>query len=80
MKLCEELRSSKKRIITIRNKDQKCFLWCHDKHINTVKIYPERITRKDKKKLVKNLDYDGIEFPVREKDFSRIETKKQHFH
>ena len=45
-----------------------------------MKIYPERITRKDKKKLVKNLDYDGIEFPVREKDFSRIETKKQHFH
>ena len=28
------------------------------------------------KKLVNDLDYDGIEFPVREKDFSKIETKK----
>ena len=55
MKLSEELRSSKKRTITIKNKDQKCFLWCHDKHINPVKIYPERITRKDKKNLLKIL-------------------------
>ena len=76
MKLSEELRSSKKGLITIKKKDQKCFLWCHDRHINHVKIHPERITQKDKKKLVKNLDYDGIEFPVGEKDFSKIETKK----
>ena len=55
MKLSEELRSSKKRIITIKNKDQKRFLWCHDKHINPVKIYPERLTRKDKKNLLKIL-------------------------
>ena len=64
MKLPEELRSSKKELITIKNRTQKCFLWCHDRHINPVKIHPERITRKDKKKLVKNLDYGGIEFPV----------------
>ena len=49
MKLPEELRRSKKGLITIKNKDQKCFLWCHDKHINPVEIHPERITRKDKK-------------------------------
>ena len=49
MKLPEELRRSKKGLITIKNKDQKYFLWCHDKHINPVKIHPERITRKDKK-------------------------------
>ena len=55
MKLSEELRSSKKRTITIKNKDQKCFLWCHDKLINPVKIYPERLTRKDRKNLLKIL-------------------------
>ena len=38
-------------------------------HINPVKIHPERITREDKK-LANDLDYDGVEFPVREKDFS----------
>ena len=35
-----------------------------------MKIHPERITREDKK-LVNNLNYDGIEFPVREKDFCK---------
>ena len=39
-----------------------------------IKIHPERITREDKN-LVNNLDYDGVEFPVREKDLSKIEKK-----
>ena len=37
-------------------------------------MHPERITQKDKE-LVNNLVYDGVGFPVREKDFSKIETK-----
>ena len=41
---------------------------------NPVKIHPERITQNDKK-LANNLNYDGVELPVREKDFSKIETK-----
>ena len=44
------------------------------RHINPVKINPERITREDKK-LVNDLDYNRVEFPVREKDFSKIEKK-----
>ena len=44
------------------------------RHINPVKIHPERITRKDEE-LTDHLDYDGIEFPVRQKAFSKIETK-----
>ena len=74
VKLPAELRSSKKGLINIKNNDQKCFLWCHVRHINPVTIHPERITQEDKK-LVNELNYDGIEFPVREKDFSKIETK-----
>ena len=50
------------------------FLWCHVRHINPVKIHPERITKEDKK-LLNDLDYDGFKFPVREKDFSKIEIK-----
>ena len=68
------MKKFKKGLITIKNNDQNCFLWCHVRHINPVKIHPERITREDKK-LANDLNYDGIEFPVREKDFSKIETK-----
>ena len=54
------------------------FLWCHVRHINLVKIRRERITKEDKT-LVKDLYYYGIEFPVQEKDFGKIE-KKKHLH
>ena len=54
------------------------FLWCHVRHINPVKIHPERITQNDEK-LVNDIDYDGVGFSVREKDFSKIETKKTTF-
>ena len=74
VKLPVELRNPKRELINIKNNDQKCFLWCHVRHINLVKIYPERI-RQTHKELVNDLDYDRIQFPVREKDFSKIETK-----
>ena len=57
VKLPAELRSSKKGLINIKNNDQKCFLWCHVRHINPVKIHPERITQNDKQ-LINDLDYD----------------------
>ena len=75
VKLAAELRSPKEVLINIKNNDQKCFLWCHIKHINQVKIHPKRIMQKDKE-LVSDLNYDGIEFPVSRKIFSKIERKK----
>ena len=42
--------------------------------MNPVKIHPERITQAEKK-FANNLNYDGFGFPVREKGFSKIETK-----
>ena len=75
VKLPVELRSSKKGLISITNNDQKCFFWCHVRHINPVKTHPERITREDKK-LANDLDYEGLEFPVGKKNFSKIEKKK----
>ena len=47
---------------------------CHVRHVNPVKIHPERITREDKE-LVNNLDNDGVGFPMQEKDFTKIKTK-----
>ena len=52
----------------------KCFLWCHVRHINPLKEHPGIIKKTDKQ-IARKLDYDGIEFPVQEKDFSKIEVK-----
>ena len=74
MDLPVELRIPKKGLINIKNKDQKCFLWCYVRHINPVKEHPERIKKNDKK-IVKKLDFDEIEFPVQEKNFNKTEVK-----
>ena len=38
-----ELRSPRKGLINIKNKDQKWFLWCHVRHINLLNEHPEGI-------------------------------------
>ena len=38
IKLPAKLKSPKKGLINIKNKDQKLFLWCHFRHINLGKI------------------------------------------
>ena len=38
IKLPFGLRNPKKRLMNIKNNDYKCFLWCHIRHINPVKI------------------------------------------
>ena len=75
VKLPVELGSPRKGLINIKNNDQKCFLWCHVRHVNPSKEYPERVT-KEGKKLVKDLDYDETDFSVQEDDFGKTEKKK----
>ena len=60
--------------MNIKNNDQTCFLWCHVRHINPVKEHPERIENIDRD-LTSNLNYDGIKFPVQEKDFEKTEVQ-----
>ena len=72
MKLPVELRSPRKGLINIKNKDQKCFLWCHVRH--PLKEHTERITKKDKE-IAEKRDYDEIDFPVQENDFGKIGKK-----
>ena len=69
-----ELRNPRKGLINIKNKDQKCFLWCHVRHINPSKEHPGRI-KKANKKIAEKLNYDQIEFLVQEKYFGKIEVK-----
>ena len=68
-----ELKHPKKRLIYIKNNYQKCFLRCHVRHINPLKEHPERIKKIDKE-ISCGLNYDEIEFPVKEKDFEKIEV------
>ena len=70
-----ELKHPKKGLVNIKNNDQKCFLWCHVRHINLLKEHPKRMKNIDRK-LASNLNYDVIEFPVQEKDLKRLKVEK----
>ena len=52
IKLHDKLRTSMKGLINIKKNDNKCFLWCYIRHLNPLKIHPERITKVDKKYLL----------------------------
>ena len=74
MDLPVELRSPRKGLINIKNKDKKCFSWYHVRHINPSDEHPDRILKNDKK-TDEELDYDEIEFPVQDNDFNKTEVK-----
>ena len=49
MNLPAKLRSPRKRPINIKNKDKKCLLWCHVRHITPSEEHPERFRKIGKK-------------------------------
>ena len=59
MDLPVEFRSPRKGLINIKNKNQKCFLWRHVRHINPSKEHLEKIYKTDKK-VAEKLDYNEI--------------------
>ena len=67
-----ELQHPIKGLIDIKNYDDKCFKWCHVRHINNVDKNPERIWKEDRE-FFKKLNYQGVDFPVSKKDYSKIE-------
>ena len=62
-----------KRLINIKNNDNKCFLWCHVRHLNLNGVKLERISKKDKE-ISKDLNYSSVDFPVSKKYYSKIEV------
>ena len=54
--LPKELKNSMKGLINLQNEDEKCFLWCHVRHLNPEKKHPERIKLTDKE-FAKKLDF-----------------------
>ena len=61
-------------MINIKNNNQKCFLWCHVRHVNPIEEQPGRIKKTDRR-IASNLNYEANEFPVQEKDFKKIEVQ-----
>ena len=59
---------------SIKGNDNKYFLWCHIRHLNTLKTKRKRITKTDRK-MVNDLNQEGIEFLVSKKDYAKIEQK-----
>ena len=72
MDLPVELRSPRKGLINIKNKDQKCFSWCHVRHINPSKEHPERILKKLTKKRLKNLIMMELSFQCKKNILKRL--------
>ena len=75
IELPTELGNSKKELINIRNKDDECFRWCHVWHLNPHEKDPQRIKRDDKQYVDKLNYYNGITFPVSQKQYKKIEKQ-----
>ena len=72
----DDLKNSKQGLTNIQNDHNECFLWCHVRHLNLIDKNPQRITKKDKE-LVSKLNYEGINFPVSNKDYCKIEVQNK---
>ena len=64
----------RKGLINIQNDDNKCFLWCHVRHLNLIDKNPQRITKKDKE-LVSKLNYEGINILYQRKIITRLKCR-----
>ena len=58
----------------MKNEDEECFRWCHIRHLNPQTKYPGRVKKEDKK-MINELNYDGIDFPLSQKHYNKV--KKQ---
>ena len=74
IELPTKLRNSKKGLINMKNEDEECLRWCHIRHLNPQIKYPERIKKEDKK-MIDELNFDGIDFPLSQKHYNKV--KKQ---
>ena len=62
---------NKKAIVNIKNKDDKCFLWCVLRHLHPKEKNDERIN--DLKKYENELNTKGITFPMKVNNINQFE-------
>ena len=72
--LPKELQNNLKGLINLKNEDNECFRWCHIRHLNPQEVHPDHIKKTDKK-MVQELNYQGVDFPVSLKDYNKIEEQ-----
>ena len=65
-----------KGLINLKNKDNKCFMWCHVRLINPQNRNAERMNKQDKK-FVANLNYSDIVFLLDMNDYEKTEDRFQ---
>ena len=63
----------KKAIIDMEYKDDKCFLWCVLRYLHPREKHSTRIN--DLRKYENDLNFKGIEFPVKVKDITKFENQ-----
>ena len=66
--------ADKKTIINMKNKDNKCFMWCVQRALNPKNNHPERVDE-DLISKQDTLNMKGIEYPVSLKDIDRFEKQ-----
>ena len=74
IKLPKEFNNPKKGLINICNNDNKCFLWCHVRHLNPITDHSTRIKKEDKR-IAHTLNYANINFPVSARGYDKIEDQ-----
>ena len=65
---------SSNRIDQHKDKDDECFRWCHIRHLNPQRKYPQRI-KKDDKQYFEGLDSTNVQLSVSQKHYNKIETQ-----
>ncbi|CAB3978376.1 Gastrula zinc finger [Paramuricea clavata] len=73
-KLPADISNPKCGLINMQNNDNKCFMWSHLRHVRPRARRATTITKQDRE-FAKNLDYEGIDFPVKISDIDKIERK-----
>ena len=63
----------KKALINMENKDDKCFLWCVLRYLYPKQWHEERVA--DLREYENDLNFKGIEFPVKVKDIQKFENQ-----
>ena len=63
-----------KGLINIKNEDNECFKLCHIRFINPQDKHPKRIKKQDKE-IAETLDYRGINFPMKARNYEIIEER-----
>ena len=67
-----EIQHSRKGLVNIiKNEDNECFRWCRIRFLNAQERDAQRI-KKTERKMVQELNYQVVEFPVSVKDYNKI--------